>query len=254
MEPHGDRHGTPAPINTQTSLHVAGFVFLALLGLALARITVPITNLVLDPSEETSPFRPHPGRRNLAPALVAVLIAGTLANLSQEAIGFLAIAAGAAFLDRVGEAFVGREALRTELAALAGSSALSGIGLLLCGAALLGAPFAVSSGLHVAFLGGLGLGVLAVLAIAGLLHCGRPLRLDRLTKIGFVCLLAGTFVRAPPPLRRNSRYPVLLMGLRPFCMVPPSPHGSVLIGRSCPTHARSVRVSAEGVCVATIPA
>lgn len=39
----------------QRAIHVFGLAFL---GLALARITVPITNRVLDPAEETSPFRP----------------------------------------------------------------------------------------------------------------------------------------------------------------------------------------------------
>lgn len=184
----------------QTRLHVTGLVFLGLLGLALARITVPITNLVLDPTEETSPFRPHPGRRNLAPGLVAVLIAGLLAGLSEPALGFLAIAAGAAFLDRVGEAFVGREALRIELMALAGSSALAGLGLLVWGAALLGAPIPVSSGLHLAFMGGLGLGVLAVFCIAGLLHCGRPLALSRLAVASLWLLVAAIALRVLPDL------------------------------------------------------
>src|SRR5690606_21018033 len=105
----------------QWGLRLAGFVFLGLLGVALARITVPVTNQVLDPSEETSPFRPHPGRVTLAPGLVAVLIAGEALGFSAEVTGYLAIAAGAAFLDRAGEVFVGREAFRTELMALAGS-------------------------------------------------------------------------------------------------------------------------------------
>jgi uncharacterized protein involved in response to NO len=184
----------------QTWLHVTGLVFLGLLGLALARITVPITNLVLDPTEETSPFRPHPGRRNLAPGLVAVLIAGLLGGLSEPALGFLAIAAGAAFLDRAGEGFVGREALRAEILALAGSSALSGLGLLVYGAALLGAPFPISSGLHLAFMGGLGLGVLAVFALAGLLHCGRPLGLSNWAIAAFWLLIGAVALRVLPDL------------------------------------------------------
>lgn len=189
------------------ALRLAGLAFLGLLGLALARITVPVTNLVLDPSEATSPFRPHPGRLNLAPGLVAVAIAGELAGLSPAASGFLFVAAGAAFLDRVGEAFIGRAALRTEILALAGSSALAGAGLILVGAARLGAPFAETAGLHAALMGGLGLGVLAVFSIAGRLHTGRPLGLDGWTRAAFVCLLAGVAARvlpefgllAPPP-------------------------------------------------------
>src|SRR5690606_11370732 len=61
--------------------------FLGLLSFALARITVPVTNRVLDPSEATSPYRPHPGRQNLAAGLVLLAIVGDLAGLSPEARG-----------------------------------------------------------------------------------------------------------------------------------------------------------------------
>jgi uncharacterized protein involved in response to NO len=184
----------------QWGLRLAGFVFLGLLGVALARITVPVTNQVLDPSEETSPFRPHPGRVTLAPGLVAVLVAGEVLGFSAEVTGYLAIAAGAAFLDRAGEVFVGREAFRTELMALAGSAAFAGAGLVLVGAARLGAPVPEVTALHVSLMGGLGMGVLTVLSIAGLLHSGRPLGFPRATRIGFVMLVVAVFLRILPDL------------------------------------------------------
>lgn len=184
----------------QTALHHAGFAFLALLGLALARITVPITNLVLDPSEATSPFRPHPGRINLAPGLVALMMAGDILGLSETVRAYLAIAAGAAFLDRVAEAFVGREIARGEILALAGSSALAGIGLMMIGATRLGLPLSETAGLHVALMGGLGLGVLAVFAIAGLLHTHQPLGLSRMTRLALLALVAAVFLRIAPDL------------------------------------------------------
>ncbi len=184
----------------QRMLHAAGFVFLGLLGLALARITVAVTNLVLDPTETTSPFRPHPGRLNLAPGLVALAVAGDLAGLSPEAGGYLMIAAGAAFMDRVGEAFVGREALRTEIAVLAGSSLMAGAGLMLIGLARLGAPVAEVTGLHAALMGGLGLGVLSVFSIAGLLHTGQPLFFTRATRLAAALLVAAVALRVLPDL------------------------------------------------------
>lgn len=184
----------------QRALHAAGFVFLGLLGLALARITVAVTNLILDPSEATSPFRPHPGRLNLAPGLVALAVIGDLAGLSPEASGYLMIAAGAAFMDRVGEAFVGREMLRSEIMVLAGSSGLAGAGLVLVGLAHLGAPLAQTTGLHVALMGGLGLGVLAVFSIAGLLHCGQPLVFARTIRVAAVLLVAAVALRVLPDL------------------------------------------------------
>ena len=182
------------------SLHIAGLVFLGLLGVVLARIALPVTNLVLDPSEETSPYRPHPGRRNLAPGLVALAIGGTLAGWSPAVTAYLTIAAGAAFLDRVAEAFIGREAGRGEILALAGSSLLAGVGLLLVGAARLGAPFPETPALHLSLMGGLGLGVLAVFAIAGLFHTGRSLPLPAAARMAFGLAVVASLVRALPDL------------------------------------------------------
>jgi uncharacterized protein involved in response to NO len=184
----------------QAALQLTGFAFLGLVGLALARITTPVTNLVLDPSEQTSPFRPHPGRLYLAPGLVMVVVLGELAGLSPIATGFLVIAAGAAFLDRVAEAFIGRAILRAEILALAGASLLAGIGLLLVGAARLGAPIPETAGLHVALMGGVGLGVLAVFSTAGLLHSGYKLGLARLTRVALTLIVVGTALRVAPEL------------------------------------------------------
>lgn len=184
----------------QFMLHNSGLIFLGLLGLVLSRITVPVTNMVLDPSEQTSPFRPHPGRRHLAPGLVALAVAGELAGLSQGVSAFLMIAAGAAFMDRIGEAFIGREALRAEIIILAASSAFAGAGLMLVGAARLGAPFAEIAGLHAALMGGLGIGVLAVYSIAGLLHTGQKLVFPSGAKLGFACALAAVLLRVLPDL------------------------------------------------------
>ena len=180
------------------AVHLIGLAFLGLLGIALARITVPVTNLVLDPTEATSPFRPHPGRMNLAPGLVFVAMAGEVMGLSSAVSGYLLIAAGAAFMDRVAEAFIGRDALRTEIMMLAGSSALAGVGLMLAGAARLGAPWSEVAGLHAAFMGGLGLGVYAVFCIAGLLHSGRPLGVPIMARLGALCLVLSLALRLAP--------------------------------------------------------
>ena len=194
--------------------HVAGFVFLGILGIALARITVPVTNLVLDPTEQTSPFRPHPGRMNLAPGLVAVLVAGEALGLSQPTTGYLFIAAGAAFMDRVAEAFIGREIVRAEILALASSSALAGIGLMLIGSTRLGWPATELAGLHIALMGGLGLGVLTVFAIAGLRHTGQALGLLRQTRAAMLLLVAATLLRVVPEL-----WPTDLLPAAPYALV-----------------------------------
>lgn len=181
-------------------ISTTGFAFLGLLGFALSRIAVPVTNRVLDPSEATSPYRPHPGRQNLASGVVAVALGGELVGLSVEARGYLCLAAGAAFLDRAGEAFIGREFFRAEILCLFGSSALTGLGLLALGAARLGAPLTESCGLHIALLGGLGLSVLAVFSIAGLFHTQRSLPLPMAAKIAFILLVCATGLRVLPDL------------------------------------------------------
>jgi uncharacterized protein involved in response to NO len=172
--------------------------FLGLLSFALARITVPVTNRVLDPSEATSPYRPHPGRKNLAAGLVLLAIAGDLAGLSIEARGYLALAAGAAFLDRAGESFIGRQFFRAEILCLFFAAALAGLGLLVVGSARLGGPLMESSGWHVALLGGLGMSILAVLSIAGLFHTGRTFPMPWTAKAAFVLLIAATLLRVLP--------------------------------------------------------
>ncbi|MEM8663190.1 MAG: NnrS family protein [Pseudomonadota bacterium] len=193
------------------AVRLIGLAFLGLLGLALARITVPVTNLVLDPSEKTSPFRPHPGRLHLAPALVFLAMAGDIADLGAMVTGFLWFAAGAAFMDRVAEAFIGRAAFRAEILSLGGAAALAGAGLMMIGASRLGAPAAEVTGLHVAFMGGLGLGVYAVFSIAGLLHTGRPLGLSRLARSGALLLVASVGLRIAPDL--GAQLPGRVYGL-----------------------------------------
>lgn len=191
------------------ALRFAGLLFLGLLGLALARITVPVTNVVLDPTETTSPFRPHPGRMNLGPGLVALALAGELAGLSPAVSGFLWIAAGAGFMDRMAEGFVGREVARSEILVLMAACGFAGAGLILLGASRLGAPWAEVAPLHLALMGGLGQGVLAVLAIAGRFHTGQGLGLTRRTRLAFVLAGLAALLRALPE-----------MGLTPW---PPGP-------------------------------
>lgn len=184
-------------------------VYLGLLGLVLARVSVQVSNTVLDPTGRSAPFRPHPGRMNLAPGLVAVALLAEVAGTSTAVSGFLWVSAGAAFLDRIAEGFIGRQAARTELLALMGAAAFAGAGLLSVGAARLVAPWSEAGPWHLALMGGLGTGVLAVLSIAGRFHTGQPLGLALATRSGFVLLAAAVLLRALPP-----------MGLLPW---PPGP-------------------------------
>ncbi len=184
----------------QRLLHAVGFAFLGLLGLALGRIGVAVNNLILDPGRTSSPYRPHPGRLNLASGLMVLVVAGELAGLSPAVRGYLLLAAGAAFVDRAGESFIGRESFRAEVLVLAGASLLAGGGLILLGLARLGLPLAPAAGLHLALMGGLGLGVMAVYSIAGLLHTGQDLVFPRGAKLAAALLLLAVAARLLPAL------------------------------------------------------
>ena len=194
------------------ALMLAGLLFAGLLGLALARITVPVTNEVLDPTGRSSPFRPHPGRLNLGPGLVALAVLADLAGASVAVTGYLWIGAGAAFMERVAEGFIGRAAFRTEILGLIAAAGFAGAGMIALGAARLGAPWPEVAALHLVVMGGLGLGVLAVLAIAGRFHTGQGLGLSRRTRAAFALVALATLLRVLPE-----------MGLMPS---PPGPlHG-----------------------------
>lgn len=183
-----------------TLVHTALVVFVVLMALSTSRINVVVINNALDPSGETRPYRPHPGRRNLAGALTAAYALSVLILPESQAPHFLALAAAAAFFDRQAEWFIGRALFRTEVLLLAGANLFSGLGLAALGLAGLGLPIALSTGLHILSMGALGLAVLAVFSIAGLRHTGRALVLPRSSQLALVLIVASVGVRVLPEL------------------------------------------------------
>lgn len=193
----------------ERAMVLAGLIFTGILGLAIGRITAPVASHVLDPTEETVPFRPHPGRLNLAPGLVAVAVAGELLDLSLAVTGWLWIAAGAAFMDRMAEGFIGRESFRMEVMALMASAGFAGLGLMAYGASRLGAPWGEVPAFHMAVMGGIGFGVISVFAVAGKFHTGQKLGQSWRTVAAAWALAGAILLRTLPE-----------MGLTPW---PPGP-------------------------------
>lgn len=157
-------------------LEAALCIFIVLFSLSAARINVVVINLALDPSGETTPYRPHPGRRHTAGAMVTLYLAATLVFPDSGIAAWLALAAGAAFFDRLAEWFIGRPVFRTEVLMLALGNAFAGAGFLALGATRFGAALSPAAGLHMLAVGALGSAVMAVFIIAGLRHTGRALR------------------------------------------------------------------------------
>lgn len=181
-------------------LQAALMIFLVFFSLAVARINVVVINLALDPSGGSTPYRPHPGRQNLTAILVSLYAAAALAFPQSQVPAYLALAAAAAFFDRLGEWFIGMAVLRSHVLALAFANGFAGCGFLLVGLSGLGAPIAPATGLHALAVGGLGLGVLGVLIIAGLRHTGRPLDLPWQAHAALGLMAAAALVRLLPEL------------------------------------------------------
>jgi uncharacterized protein involved in response to NO len=181
-------------------LNAALMIFIIFFSLAVARINVAVINLALDPSGETTPYRPHPGRQNLAAGMVTLFAVAAFVFPGSAAPAYLALAAAATFFDRLTEWFIGRAVLRTHVLALAAANSLAGAGFVLIGLSRLGAPVSANTGYHVLSVGSLGLAVLSVFIIAGLRHTGRPLRLPWQAHVATGLMLCAGLVRVLPEL------------------------------------------------------
>lgn len=181
-------------------LQASLMIFLVFFSLAVARINVTVINLALDPSGETTPYRPHPGRQNLTAGLVALYAVAALLAPDSTVPAYLALAAAAAFFDRLAEWFIGTAAFRTHVLALAGANLFAGAGFAVIGLAGLGAPLSPTTGLHILSVGSLGLAVLAVFIIAGLRHTGRLLDLPWQAHGALVLMAGAGIARVLPEL------------------------------------------------------
>jgi len=181
-------------------LQVSLMIFLVFFSLAIARINVVVINLALDPSGETTPYRPHPGRQNLTAGLVALYAIAALLAPGSTVPAYLALAAAAAFFDRLAEWFIGTAVFRTHVLALAGANLFAGAGFTAIGLAGLGAPLSPITGLHILSVGSLGLAVLGVFIIAGLRHTGRPLALPWQAHGSLILMTGAGLVRVLPEL------------------------------------------------------
>ncbi|MBB3810596.1 NnrS family protein [Pseudochelatococcus contaminans] len=180
-------------------------IFMIFFALSVARIGVVVINRTLDPTRETTPYRPHPGRQNLAAGLVALYAVSMLAFPESLAPAFLALAAGAAFMDRLTEWFIGRALFQTQVLVLALANLFAGAGFFVLGLGSLGIAagdvvFMPSTGLHLLSLGALGMAIMAVFIIAGLFHTGRDLLLPWQAHAAVATMAAAALVRTLPEL------------------------------------------------------
>lgn len=182
--------------------------FAALTILAASRISMRIVNRALDARRAAGlpvpdePYLARPPRRRLALTLLAAhAAAGVLLPQLPRVQGWLALAAAAALLALLGDWHVGRALLRrwplalyAVYLALATGCALWGLGLL-----GLGGGF-TSAGRHVVAVGGFGLAIFMVMAIAGRTHVGVALDERPWLPAAVALLLLGAGLRAAAAL------------------------------------------------------
>lgn len=113
---------------------------------------------------------------------------------------YLALAAAAAFFDRLAEWFIGTAAMRTHVLSLAAANMFAGAGFLLIGLASLGAPVAATTGVHTLSVASLGLAVLSVFIIAGLRHTGHDLDLPWQAHAAVVVMVGAGLSRVLPEI------------------------------------------------------
>lgn len=196
------------------ALHAEIIVFIVLFALSTSRINVVIFNLALDPSGKMSPYRPHPGRSNLASFLAVIYAASALFLPHSLMQYYFAFAAAAGFIDRLAEWFIGRAVFKPEIMCLGLSNLFGALGFFLIGLSGFKPEISPYIGLHTLSIGTLGLAVIGVFIIAGLRHAGYELNaMPFLAKIAIIFVVLAFAIRILPQLvdgvpLANYQYPI----------------------------------------------
>lgn len=180
-------------------------VMMLLMVLAMSRISMRVLNDALEQARAAGQapadrlYLARPPRRHLAMACIGAHTGVQLLWPGHASAGWLALAAAAAMAHllndwHVGRALLGRRPLMLYLVyvAMAGGYAVLGAGT------LAGAPAWRSAGWHLLGIGGFGLGILAVMAIAGRTHAGLPPDERGWLPWAVAALLAAAVLRVAP--------------------------------------------------------
>jgi uncharacterized protein involved in response to NO len=194
-------------------LHAALGVLMILIVVSMSRISMSIVNATLDELGDdvaTNEYRARPPKRNLAIACIAACTAVEFFAPGSRIGGWLALAAAAALCHVQSDWHVGRALLRRWVAMLFGVYLLMTAGYAALGASLLAGFGAASGGLHLLAVGALGLGVYAVLNIAGPTHCGRERDEGPWMPAGALLIVAAALLRAAAPLLGDGALAAML--------------------------------------------
>ena len=182
-------------------LHAGIGVMLALVLIALSRISMRIVNDALearqagDPQDEPVIYRALPPRRNLAIFCIALYTLAEFLLPGARVGGWLALACAAALLNILNDWHVGRALFNRWALSLYLIYWLMALGYAALGASLLWQALPMSAGRHLLTIGGMGLSVFAVLNIAGRTHSGEELDPRAWVPLSAALLVAGALLR-----------------------------------------------------------
>lgn len=181
-------------------LHVLVGVFMALVVIAMSRISMSIVNASIDElaarqGEELAPYLARPPRRNLALLTIGLFTLAELWQAGGLVSGWLALAAACALLNLLNDWHVGRPLLRRWPLMLYAVYLLMAGGYALIGVAVLSGAFSPNAGLHLLTTGVLGLSIYVVICIAGYTHSGLEKGGRAWVPVGAMLLVASALLR-----------------------------------------------------------
>jgi len=186
---------------SRLSLYGAMYVLVYAIIVTSSRISMVVVRLALDEQDDKdSLFRPYPFRRNLAAATFLFFAIMDLILPETPILGWFALAAGAAQLDRLSDFHVGRVILKPYVLLVYLANFWIGMGCIAMGLNVFFDLDASSDIRHLFATGAMLTAILSVFTIAGLRHSGLALIVPKRVTVALICLVFATVLRFLPAL------------------------------------------------------
>ncbi len=172
-------------------------LLMALIVIALSRISMRIVNAALNKTGETgAAYLARPPRRNLAIFCILLYTLAEFVALQHPVSGWLALAAAAALFNLTNDWHIGRALLQHWAFMLYLVYWFMALGYALIGVAILMETTWISAGRHLLLIGALGLAVFAVMNIAGRVHAGFEPDKRRWVPVAVILIVSAAVLRA----------------------------------------------------------
>lgn len=183
-----------------------GGVYALIFGIIITstRISMVVIRLALDEqNDQDSLFRPYPYRRNLASVTFLFFAAADIIIPETSIMGWFALAAGAALMDRLSDFHVGRVLLKPYVQFLYVANFWIALGCLGMGVNAFLELGAATDLRHFFSVGAIGTAILMVFTIAGLRHSGFDLIVPKRMIAALLCMMMATGLRVLPAIPDN---------------------------------------------------